>query len=169
MRIRQETARDHSEVNHLVQKAFANAEHADGNEAALVAALRRSEAFVPELSLVAQEDDRLVGYILFTEGRVGAETVLILAPLAVLPEYQRRGIGAALIREGHRIAKERGYAAALVLGSADYYSRFGYRPAEPFGILVPDGLPAAHFMIVRLRDDVELAGGAVSYPKEFGI
>lgn len=169
MLIRQETAQDHDEVNRLVQKAFAGAEHADGNEADLVAALRQSAAFVPELSLVAQEDGRLVGYILFTEGRVGADTVLILAPLAVLPEYQRRGIGTALIREGHRIAEERGYAVILVLGSTDYYPRFGYRPAEQFGILVPDGLPAAHFMAIRLRDDVKPIGGAVTYPKEFGI
>lgn len=70
MKIRRETSRDHDAVYTLIQEAFASAEHSDGNEQDLVQALRASPAFVPELSLVAEENGSLVGHILFTEGRI---------------------------------------------------------------------------------------------------
>lgn len=79
--IRQEKPEDYNEVYNVVQSAFASAEHSDGNEQDLVAALRKSEAFVEQLSLVALEDNRIVGYILFTEVKIGESTALALAPL----------------------------------------------------------------------------------------
>lgn len=169
MEIRRETSRDHDAVYTLIQEAFASAEHSDGNEQDLVQALRASPAFVPELSLVAEENGSLVGHILFTEAKVGEDTVLALAPLSVRPAAQRRGVGTALIREGHRIAAELGYGYALVLGSATYYPRSGYRPAESFGIEVPPGMPPANFMAIRLRADARPIGGAVTYADEFGL
>ena len=169
MEIRRETSRDHDAVYTLIQGAFASAEHSDGNEQDLVQALRASPAFVPELSLVAEENGSLVGHILFTEAKVGEDTVLALAPLSVRPAAQRRGVGTALIREGHRIAAELGYGYALVLGSETYYPRSGYRPAESFGIEVPPGMPPANFMAVRLRADAQPIGGAVTYADEFGL
>ena len=104
MLIRQEKAEDYEAVYHVVQEAFRNAEYTDGNEQNLVVALRKSKAFIPQLSLVAVEDQRVVGYILFTKAVVNGVQVLALAPLAVLPEYQNRGIGLDLIAEGHRAA-----------------------------------------------------------------
>lgn len=169
MNIRQETKTDYNTVYNLVKEAFATAEHSDGNEHNLVAALRNSKSFVPELSLVAETDGKLAGHILFTEGKVGADTVLVLAPLSVLPEYQKQGVGTALIKEGHRIAAELGYSYSLVLGSEFYYPRSGYLPAEQFGIEIPEGLPSANFMAVRLREDTEPVSGAVTYAEEFGI
>lgn len=170
MHIRQETSRDYDAVYRLVQEAFASAQHRDGNEQDLVAALRRSDAFVPALSLVAErEDGTLAGHILFTEGRVGDDTVLVLAPLSVHPTVQRQGIGLALIAEGHRIAAALGYAYALVLGSDTYYPRAGYLPAAQFGIEVPEGMPPECFMAIRLRADAKPISGAVTYAKEFGI
>lgn len=94
---------------------------------------------------------------------------LVLAPLSVKPEYQRQGIGSALIAEGHRIAGEMGFEYALVLGSELYYPRFGYVPAEQLGVEVPDGMPSANFMAVRLRNDARPLHGAVTYAEEFGI
>ncbi len=169
MVIRQETVQDYDEVYRLVQKAFADAEHRDGNEQDLVVALRKGDAFVPGLSLVAVIDGKIVGYILFTKAKVGGSTVLVLAPLAVLPAFQRQGVGSALIREGHRLAAAQGYAYSIVLGSDAYYPRFGYRPAEAFGIEVPAGICPANFMAIRLREDAGPLAGSVAYPKEFGL
>ena len=81
----------------------------DGNEQNLVAALRKSKSFIPELSLVAVEDEKIVGHILFTKAVVQGVEVLALAPLSVLPDYQNRGIGLSLMKEGHSIAHKLGY------------------------------------------------------------
>lgn len=128
--IREERAADYDAVYSVVKCAFQSAAHSDGHEQELVAALRKSEAFVPELSLVAEIDGKIVGHILFSKLMVGTDTELALAPLSVLPAYQRRGIGLALIREGHRIAKALGYRYSVVLGSETYYPQAGYRRAE---------------------------------------
>ena len=142
MLIRKETNKDYDIVYNIVKKAFATAEHSDGNEQDLVVALRKGESFVPELSLVAEIDDKIVGHIMFTKAKVGNDTVLVLAPLSVLPEYQKQGVGTNLIKEGHKIAKELGYEYSLVLGSEKYYPKTGYLSAEQFGIKVPDGIPS---------------------------
>ena len=169
MNIRTERPDDYEAVYSLVEQAFASAEHSDGTEQDLVAALRKGEAFVPELSLVAEIDGKIVGHILFTEAKVGGDTVLVLAPLSVLPAYQRRGVGTALIQEGHQIARRLGYAYSLVLGSETYYPRCGYLPAESFGIVIPEGMPPANFLAIHLREDAKPVHGAVIYAKEFGI
>ena len=169
MLIRQETREDYPEVYTLIRQAFASAEHADGNEQDLVEALRKSDAFLPELSLVAEEDGKLAGHILFTKAYVGDRQVLVLAPLSVRPEMQRRGIGTALIREGHRIARELGYPFSLVLGSETYYPKFGYVPAEKVGIQVPEGFPSPNFMAARLREEAAPVKGEVVYAQEFGL
>ncbi|WMT42125.1 N-acetyltransferase [Paenibacillus sp. D2_2] len=169
MLIRQETSKDYNAVYNLVKEAFASAEHSDGNEQDLVAALRNGAAFVPELSLIAEIDGIIAGHILFTEAKVGNDIVLVLAPLSVLPEFQKRGIGSALIKEGHKIARELGYQYSLVLGSETYYPRYGSLPAEQFGIEVPDGMPSVNFMAIKLQDNAKPVSGAVTYAKEFGI
>lgn len=78
--IRQEKPEDYRQVEQVVEQAFARAEHTDHDEHNLVARLRGSEAFIPELSLVAEQDGRIVGHILFTKLKVGQTTQLALAP-----------------------------------------------------------------------------------------
>lgn len=117
MEIRQEQPKDYKAVYHLVQQAFSQAEHRDGNEQDLVEALRKSDAFIPALSMVAEEGKRIVGYILFTKATIERQTVLALAPLAVLPGYQRRGIGLAMMAQGHETAARLGFVASVVLGA----------------------------------------------------
>lgn len=102
MVIRQETPNDYNEIYNLVKEAFATADHADGNEQDPVTELRKRSAFLPELSLVAEIDGKLAGHIMFTKASVGNDPVLVLAPLSVKPEYQKQGVGTALIAEGHR-------------------------------------------------------------------
>lgn len=169
MLIRQEQNRDYDEVYSLVKLAFQTAEHSDGNEHDLTNALRKSDAFVPELSLVAEIDGQIAGHIMFTEGKVGNDTVLVLAPLSVSPNFQKQGIGTALMGEAHKIAKELGYQYSLVLGSERYYPRSGYLPAEQFGIEVPDGIPSANFMAIQLAESAPSISGTVSYAKEFAM
>ena len=106
LKIRQENIEDYEEVYQVIKTAFETAEHSDGNEHDLVAALRNSNGFIPELSLVAMKENKIVGYILFTKIKIGEYEELALAPLGVLPEYQRQGVGSELIKEGHRIAKK---------------------------------------------------------------
>ena len=169
IRIRQERREDYDEVYQLIQEAFRTAEHADGNEQDLVAALRKGRAFIPELSLVAEVEGQLAGHILFTRAKVGEREVLALAPLSVRPAYQRQGVGTELIREGHRIARELGYPYSVVLGSEHYYPRVGYGPAEKLGIVVPDGIPSENFMALKLREDAEPLQGRMVYAREFGM
>lgn len=170
MVIRQETINDYDQVYNLIKESFSTAEHSDGNEQDLVVALRNNkEVFIPELSLVAEKDGKIIGHILFTNMKVGDDTVLALAPLSVKPKYQKQGIGTALVLEGHRIAKELGYAYSVVLGSETYYPKFGYLPAEDFNITVLDGVPSQNFMAIKLLPNAKLIGGKVKYAKEFGI
>ena len=169
MLIRQEKYKDYKKVYELVAEAFATAEHADGSEQDLVVALRKGNAFIPELSLVAEIDGEVVGHILFTKAKVGNDEVIVLAPLSVKPQYQKQGIGTALIIEGHKIAKKLGYKYSLVLGSSTYYSRTGYVPAERFGVIVPKGILTENFMATKLQEDAKAISGEVIYAKEFGI
>lgn len=73
----------------VIKEAFTNAEHSDGNEHELVTKLRKSDSFISQLSLVAEINGKIVGHILFTKAIVGNNIVLVLAPLSVLPEYQK--------------------------------------------------------------------------------
>lgn len=167
--IRQEGQKDYEEVYRVVKTAFEMAEHSDGNEQDLVVALRNSDSFIPELSLVAVKDDKIVGYILFTKIKIENHEEIALAPLAVLPEYQKQGIGSMLIEQGHKIAKKLGYHYSIVLGSENYYPKFGYIPATQYGIQAPFDVANENFMAIKLNEaDTEIKG-VVQYAKEFGI
>lgn len=169
MMIRTEQLKDYDAVYKVVKTAFESAEQSDGNEQDLVNALRKSISFVPELSLVAVIDEKIVGHILFTKIQIGDSTELALAPLSVLPEYQRRGIGKALIAEGHKAAKTLGYNYCVVVGSEKYYPKSGYLPADTFGIQSPFELPRENFMAFKLHENAQPVCGVVQYAKEFGI
>lgn len=169
MYIRQEQPADYDVVYHVVKEAFAAAEHSDGNEQDLVAALRKSNSFIPELSLVAVEDGKIVGHILFTKAFASSAEVLALAPLSVLPEYRSRGIGLSLIRRGHAAARELGYLYSVVLGHAKYYPKAGYVPASQYGVKAPFEVEDENFMIACLGGGKEPLNGMMEYDEAFGI
>lgn len=169
MLIRKEEPKDYETIYSLIKDAFVSAEQSDGNEQDLVNALRKGEAFLPDLSLVAEIDGKIAGHILFTRAKVGDDAVLALAPLSVLPEYQRKGVGMALIKEGHRIARKLGYPYSVVLGSERYYPKAGYLPAEQFGIKPPFDVPCENFMAYKIKEDAPHLQGTMKYAKEFGI
>lgn len=168
--VRQETPTDYAEIYALVQQAFATAEHKDGDEQDLVVKLRGSAAFVPELSLVAEINGRLVGYILFTKAKVGNQSILVLAPLAVLPQYQRQGIGKELIKAGEKIAEKLEFSGISVIGNPQVYGKSGYASARKFGISSPFEIDDKYFMFKELCLEPFLGAGAViEYAPEFGI
>ena len=163
LEIRQETKKDYEEVYNVVKTAFETAEHSDGNEQDLVVALRNSNNFIPQLSLVATQDSKIVGYILFTKIKIGEYEEL------ALPKYQKQGIGKKLIEKGHKKAKELGYHYSIVLGSETYYSKSGYSPAINYGIKASFEVPNENFMAIKLNNTDSEIIGIVEYAKEFGI
>lgn len=153
--IRQEQIKDYEAVHKVVELAFRDMEDSDHSEPFLVDQLRQTDAFIPELSLVDEVDEEIIGHILMTKVEIVSEnksvTSLGLAPVSVLPEYQNRGIGSALIREAHKRATELGYGSVVLLGHKDYYPRFGYKQAIDFGIEFPFDVPHEYCMAIELR------------------
>ena len=142
-------------------------------EARLVENLRHTAAFIPELSLVALQDDEIVGHILFSLVDICRDNqsipVLSLAPMAVLPDYQNQGIGSALVREGLRKCQVTGYPVVVVLGHPGFYPRFGFTPAGEKGLQLPFDAPAEAFMVYELYPhSLDGIQGLVVYPPEFG-
>lgn len=174
MIVRQEQEKDHSQVFKVVENAFKNVEHSDHQEQFLVEKLRKSDAFIPELSIVAEIDNKIVGHILFTKLSVRNDsesfTSLALAPVSVEPEYQGKGIGNQLINYGHKIARELGYESVILIGHENYYPKFGYKKTSNFGISFPFDIPEENGMALELVEDgLKNINGIVTYPKEFGI
>lgn len=172
LQIRKETTEDRALVERLVKNSFQDLEFSDGTEHELVRNLRSSVNFIPDLSLVAEVKDRLVGYILMTMVKIrfseGWQPSLALAPVAVDPDFQRKGIGSTLIEKAHEQAIELGYPSAIVIGHKDYYPRFGYQPLQDFGIRIPFDLPSENCFIIHLRKDCKLhTDGHVEYGEEF--
>lgn len=167
IKIRKEITSDYNSVYEVIKSAFEHAEHRDGNEQDLVVSLRKSSAFIPELSLVAESDGNIVGHVLFSKVKIGDRTELALAPLSVLPAFQRQGVGSALITEGHKIAKQLGFDYSIVLGSEQYYPRMGYKPASEFHILPPFDVSNENFMVYPLQGEDVKISGVVEYAKEF--
>ncbi|MEG0693505.1 MAG: N-acetyltransferase [Oscillospiraceae bacterium] len=166
--VRQETKSEIESVYHVVKSAFETAEFSDHDEQNLVNRLRNSKAFIPELSLVAEVNNQIVGYILFTEITVGDTTLLALAPVAVLPEMQGKGVGTKLINEGHKFAQEMGYIGCVVLGHSEYYPRYGYNKARSYGIVAPFEISDDHFMVIEFKHlALKNVSGVVQYAQEF--
>lgn len=168
MEIRQENNNDINEIYELNKLAFGQ-----DNEAKLVDLLRSSEAFIPELSLVALLDNTIVGHILFTKITIvnynqNQFSSLALAPMAVAPAYQQKGIGGSLIRAGLDKAGELGFTSVIVLGHEHYYPKFGFVPADKWNIKAPFDVPANAFMALELVESgLKNVNGTVKYPEAF--
>jgi putative acetyltransferase len=137
-------------------------------EARLVEALRESDVHLPELCLVAIRDQSIAGHIFFSRARLaGGPQVLALAPMAVLPEHQRKGAGGALLAEALTRAEETEFPLVVVVGHADYYPGFGFEPADPIGIKAPFDVPPEAWMAYRLPTYTPETRGTVIYPEGF--
>lgn len=165
--IRARAPADDGAIYELVKQAFKASPHASGDEQDLVVRLRRTSAYVPELSLVAEADGEIIGHIMFTQIKIGDETQLILAPLAVLPARQKQGVGKALILRGHDIAKRAGYGFSVLVGHPSYYPKFGYRAASAFGLTCAQPVPPECFMACDLQKSGRMLNAQMSIPAVF--
>lgn len=162
--IRGEHAEDAARIADINRQAFGRDE-----EARLIERLRAVPEFDADLSRVAVLDGQIVGHILLTpcviEGDGASTPIVCLAPMAVHPAHQRRGIGSALVRDGLRACRERGHRIVTVVGHAAYYPRFGFTPASRFGIRSPFPVPDEAFMVLALGPGA--LDGVVRYPAAF--
>ena len=161
--IRPEQAGDAASVRQVNERAFGAPAEAD-----LVDALRGSDG---SISLVAIANGAVVGHILFTPvtlDAAGAVRAAGLAPVSVLPEHQRAGVGTQLVRAGLAACREQGYSAVVVVGHPSYYPRFGFTPAHTYGLRCEFAVPRDAFMVAVLDPQVlpHLAG-LVRYRPEF--
>jgi putative acetyltransferase len=165
VRIRKEQLRDYNEVRAVNESAFHRPDEAD-----LVDRLREEGVII--LSLVAELDGQIVGHILFSrmsiETAQGALPAVSLAPMAVLPSYQGRGVGSGMVRHGLAELRARGEGIVIVLGHKTYYPRFGFASERARSLSSP--FPQDAFMALELADGA-LANvrGAVRYPAAFGL
>jgi putative acetyltransferase len=160
--IREERLDDIAAVRDLNRRAFGQ-----DQEANIVDALRNNGAAL--LSLVATVDDRVVGHIIYSPAVIGGNIEgAALGPMAVLPEHQRQGIGSKLIEAGNRKLKDAGCPFIIVVGHADYYPRFGFRPASEHGIKCQWDVPDDVFMLVVMdQAKMESVSGLATYRHEF--
>lgn len=160
--VRPEQHGDHEAVRDVNRRAFAG-----GGEAALVDALRGKPGTV---SLVALWGSSIVGHIFFSpvqiEGPGGRARAAGLGPMAVTPDYQRRGIGSRLVVAGVEDCRQLGYEAIVVLGHAAFYPQFGFARASRWGLQYEQSVADEVFMALELAPGV-LAGGVVRYSPEF--
>src|SRR5207244_3752255 len=124
----------HAAIRKVNEEAFRESVEAD-----LVDRIRASARFVPELSLVAEVDEQVIGHVMlsYVDIEPGGHAVLQVGPLAVIPSYQRRGVGSALMTEAIRIADARDEPLLLLEGDPRYYERFGFARADAWGIEPP--------------------------------
>jgi putative acetyltransferase len=133
----------------------------------LVTALRASPAWLPRLSLVAEDGGRVVGHVVCTRAHVAQVPALGLGPLGVLPARQRSGVGSALVHAVLAAADALDEPLAVLLGHTDYYPRFGFEPAAGLGIESPDPAWGNHFQARRLSTYDTSVRGQFAYAHPF--
>ncbi len=163
--VRQEQSGDASAVRAVNEAAFGRPDEAD-----LIEGLRAESVVL--LSLVAEHGERLVGHILFSRMWIdtpgGAIDAVSLAPMAVLPEFRRCGVGGRLIRAGLDLLRERGERIVIVLGHPGYYPRFGFTTELARSLESP--FPAEAFMALELKPGaLDAVQGTVRYASAFGL
>lgn len=168
MIIRSETEADHDAIRKVNDEAFG-----ETIEGRLVDAIRASDRFVPELSLVAASGSQTLGHVIssYVDVEPGRRRVLQVGPLAVVPSHRRRGIGSALMEETIRLADARGEPLLLIEGNPRYYERFGFTRADAVGIEPPPEARGPQFFMIRplAAYDPAFEGRAIYPPEMFGI
>lgn len=168
MLIRREAAADAAAIRDVTAAAFARpGQEYPPPEAALVDELRASQAWLPPLSLVATGASGLIGHVLCTRGHVGQAPVLALGPLSVRPDCQRRGVGSALMHAVLGAGDALGEPLVALLGSVDYYRRFGFLLSGEYQILPPVPEWRPHFQVRTLTAYQPSVRGTFAYAEPF--
>ena len=162
MRIRKEIPSDYNEVYELVKTSFASNSDDDGTTADYLVQIRKKDTFIPELSLVTEDNNgKIIGQIVLYKMKIitpNKDIVeLLLSPICVHPEYFRKGIARFMINESFRIAKTMGYKAVFLCGEPELYKKFGFRPSFEYNIFhIDDHSKNAEWCMVN-----ELVKGAL--------
>jgi putative acetyltransferase len=159
---RPEHARDVAAIRGVLEAAFPTPA-----EARLVDALRLNGRL--SLSIVASDGAGVVGHVAFSPVQVGEASGLGLAPMAVLPEHQSRGVGALLVREGLATCAAQRHGFVVVLGEPEYYGRFGFERASARGLDNEYGADEAFMVLEVVPGSLPAQGGLVRYAPEFGL
>lgn len=141
--IRTETPADHREVEALTREAFWNVYRPGCTEHYVLHCYRSLPEFIPELSLVLEQNGVIIGHIMYSHAQIKCDNgnilpIMIFGPVSILPAHQRQGFGSHLIRYSLEKAKRLGCGAVAITGSPDYYARFGFRSAAAFGVYYGD-------------------------------
>ncbi|MEV0713191.1 N-acetyltransferase [Asanoa sp. NPDC050611] len=174
MIVRRERSDDIDAIHAVTAAAFRGVEYSlppaepggDPGEATLVSWLRDDAGWIPELSLVAIEDDQVVGHVLATRAYVEGRPALGLGPLSVLPRRQRAGVGSALMHAVLGAADALGEPLVALLGNPAYYNRFGFVPAQPVGVVAPVSGWGDNFQ-VRTLSQYDGQAGRFQYAEPF--
>ena len=162
MKIRQEQQKDYPEVYELLKESFSTSSHADGTEPDYLNEVRKKASFIPELSLVTENDDgRIIGQVVLYKTIITTNnqyfTQLLLSPICVHPDFFRQGIASSMIEEAFKIALKMEYSAVFLCGNPDFYHKIGFKPTYEFGIYhINDESKKAEWCMVR-----ELSHGAL--------
>lgn len=167
IKIRTERQNDYKEIKKINDLAFGQE-----NEGKMIESLRKTLDYNASLSLVAEIKNKIVGHILFYPVKIKNEKeeyiVLSLAPLAVHPQYQNKGVGSKLVKRGIKSAKETNFDIILVVGHPKYYPRFGFKPASNWKIKLPIDAPDDAVLVLELKDNsLNNCSGIVEFPKEY--
>lgn len=138
----------------------------DASEADLVARLRVSDVWVPELSLVVQQEEQLVAHALFSRVVAGESEALVLGPIAILPDHQRGGLGTALVRMGLDRARQLKYECVVAIGPGEFLAACGFRPARARGLTTEMSVPDENFCVAELAP-MGVTPGPVLFPEEW--
>ena len=152
--LRLEEEKDHRLVEELTREAFWNVHFPGCDEHLLIHKLRNTEAFVHELDFVAVYNKEIVGNIVYAKTKIihpdEEHDLLTFGPVSVLPEYQGKGIGSALIHHTKVRAKEMGYKAIIIYGDPEYYKRFGFKASKAYNITNRDKKYPAALLVLEL-------------------
>lgn len=156
--IRLENKNDYREVENLTREAFWDVYKPGCDEHLIVHKIRKASSFIPELDFVVLEDGKVVGNIIYSKAKVvdkenKEHEVIAFGPISVLPPFQRRGIGSALIKHTKKVAESMGYKAIVIFGNPAYYHRFGFNNAKEFGISTASGANFDAFMALELYEN----------------
>lgn len=157
--IRQETSEDYNKVYDLIEVSFMTANVKDGDEQDFAVKLREGSGYIPELALVAERGEKLIGHIMFTKTYIelfngDRMEALLLAPVSVLLEYRDQKVGSGLINEGMRLAKEMGYKAVFLCGDPGYYNRFGFISISNYRIKSKNNIPEQFIMTYEIEHGI---------------
>ena len=155
MIIRQETKKDFNEVYRLVKEAFETARVSNGKEQDYVNELRASTKYIPELSLVVEDQKKLIAHIILSKFNIKGSSdskikPLLLGPVCVMLGYRNEKIGEKLIRNSFEIAKKLGYNCIFLVGDPNYYYRMGFRQAIEYGIRCEDKIESKFVLATEL-------------------